>query len=107
MNRVHVQMFHMVPIDAQGRPDPQHDPARSYGFEAHDDDYECSDYDMSLKKLQHLCHPARILDTLYQYHEDLADIAQSDGLYLNDVWIPAENLTLSENSGEDFEEEAD
>ena len=105
MNRVRVQMFHMVPIDAQGQPDPQQDPASCYGFAAYDDYHECCDYGMSLEKLQQLCRPDSVLDTLTQYNGDLADEAQSCGLYLNGAWIPAEELTLSDGDSETEEED--
>ena len=99
MNRVHAQMFHMVPIDAEGRPQSDPEDPRTYGFEVHDDAAEFSDYGLTLAEVQAHFTLQTILALLSERDRDLAEWAARRGIYLNGNWYDAAALEGREALG--------
>lgn len=87
-----VQLFHMVPLATEGRPQPDTDPASCYGFVVYDEQTEYVDFGLSLEDAQRFCRPRGLIDRLGRRHQELAFSVEECGATINERYYSPEEL---------------
>lgn len=87
-----VQLFHMTPVDHEGRPQPDIDPEACYGFVVYDEWTEYVDFGLSLADAQRFCDPRGFVDRLSRRNDDLALAVEEHGVAINERYYSPDEL---------------